>query len=185
MQDRTLGFKTTGCLGGMMAVFAFFAYLLHSVQDIAEEARKTRSTEPTIQATAGPSEENGTISVINSARLASLLSAAKRYSKDHQGLLPPMDSPEALQASLFPHYVTGEGVFRVPQGGKPYLPNPALSRKPLKVFTKPAEVIAFYEPLDSNEAGDEKGRTVVFLNGNQRKTASGEWNSLRKKAGLP
>jgi hypothetical protein len=169
----------------MIAVFAFFAYLLHSVQDLAEETKKERSPTPTIATSRWGTEENATLNVISAARLSSLLSAVKRYAKDHQGQLPPMDTQKTLHASLSPAYVTAEGVFHSPQSREAYLPNPALSKKPLKSFPDPAETIAFYEPLDSAEQQREKHRAVVFLDGSQRMASPQEWDVLRKKAGIP
>jgi hypothetical protein len=130
-------------------------------------------------------EEDATLNVISAARLSSLLSAAKRYAKDHQGQLPPMDGPETLRAALSPAYVTAEGIFHSPRGREMYLPNPALSKKPLKLFADPAEIIAFYEPLDSAGQQREGHRAVVFLDGSQRMAAPLEWDVLRKRAGIP
>jgi hypothetical protein len=169
----------------MIAVFAFFAYLLHSVQDMAEEAKKVRSPKPTIETSRLSTEENATLNVISAARLSSLLSAVERYAKDHQGMLPPMNDPETLRAALSPAYVAAEGIFHSPKGRQAYLPNPALSKKPLKSFRNPAETIAFYEPLDSAAQQRDKHRAVVFLDGSQRTAAPREWDVLRKKAGIP
>jgi hypothetical protein len=165
---------------------------------MAAEAKKARSPEPvTVTATGGGgteshhavpgagAEENTTIDVINAARLSSLVSAARRYARDHQGLLPPMDSPEALHAALFPRYVAGQGIFQLPGSRRPYLPNRALSGKPLKSFPKPGEIIVFYAPLDSVAQEQEQRRVVVFLNGNQRRVTPPEWDVLRKKSGIP
>lgn len=175
-----------GCLVSMIAVFVFFAYLLNSVQDMAEEAKKVRSSEPRLETAAGSdAEENATVDVINAARLSSLLSAVKHYAEDHQGELPAMDNPEAVRNALFPRYVTGEGVLQPPGSRMPYLPNPALSEKPLKSFIKPGKIIAFYEPLDPVGAERLKRRAVVFLDGNQYTVTPPEWDVLRQKAGIP
>ena len=182
---------------GAIIVLAFFAYLLHSAQDMALQAKKTRPAAPPMgkmvdtetigpQASASASDSNdeATTDIVNATRLPALLSAAQRYAKDHQGSLPPMDTPESLHAALSPRYVAGEGVFQSPRDGKAYLSNPALSGKTLASFPRPAEIIAFYEPLNSTGLEHEKSRAVVFLDGNLYQLKPSEWDVLRRKAGL-
>lgn len=123
--------------------------------------------------------------IINGARLPLLWSAARRYAVDHGGQLPPMQTPDAVRAALVPRYLDGTGVFQSPRGEKQYLPNPALSGKPLKSFAKPAETVAFYEPLDAAGPEAKKRRAVLFLDGNLRTVTPSEWDALRTKAGIP
>jgi hypothetical protein len=201
LYNQALGCKTTGCFVGAIIVFAFFAYLIHSVQDMADTVKKNHSSPPpmgkmvdtdkigSLEGSSVPGDSGddaeATAEIINATRLPALLSAAQRYAKDHADSLPPMETPEALHAALSPTYVTGEGVFQSPDGNKPYLPNPSLSGKPLNSFSKPAEIIAFYEPLEPTEADKGKRRAVQFLDGSQRQVTAQEWDDLRKKAKLP
>jgi hypothetical protein len=176
-----------GCFVSAIAVFAFFAFLLNSAQDMADEAKRARTPQSQIEVDGARSTTapDPTAEVVEAARLTALLSAVRRYAKDHKGLLPPMESPEAVRAALFPAYVPGEGVFQTSHSQRAYLPNPALSGKLLKSFASPSEVIAFYEPLDPIEPEREKHRAVLFLDGSLRRLTPPEWDVLRKRAGLP
>ncbi len=190
-----------GCLGSTLAVFAFFAYLLNSAQNLADEANKPRLSKPQAEKAAaagsigsdqssagsGDAEEakEKTLHVINDARLSALLSATRRFAKDRQGMLPPMNSPDALQRALVPGYIRAEEVFQAPGSGMLYLPNPTLDGKALKSFTRPAEIIAFYEPVETAGEEPEKRRTVLFLDGSLRRVTPDQWDILRKKGKLP
>lgn len=195
MYDRALGYKTMGCLGSAIAVFAFFAYLLQTAQDMADKVNKAPSPteqtavevkidsiQPRRVSTGADDKDSSTMEVINAARLSSLLSTIRLYAKDHQGMLPSMDNPEALRVALSPKYIRGEGVFQTPRDQMAYLPNPEISGKPLKSLLKPGEIIALYEPLEPTR---EKRRAVIYLDGTLRRVTPPEWEILRKKAGIP
>lgn len=183
---------------GAIVVFAFFAFLLHSAQDMAVKPKAPPSASLTIEKrgdtaisvsprafSLSDEDDAAAADIATATRLSELLSATRRYADDHQGSLPPMDTPQALHDALSPQYVSGDGIFQSPNGGEKYLSNPALSGKALNSFSKPAEVIAFYEPLVSTGLEQEKPRAVLFLDGSLHRLKPLEWDALRQKAGLP
>ncbi|MES2460634.1 MAG: hypothetical protein V4671_08615 [Armatimonadota bacterium] len=180
-----------GCFATAIAVFGFFAFLLSSAQEMAGEAKKARADKARSVAalkdgSAGAASKAGRKTVTaDDTHLSSLLQAAQVYSADHNGLLPPMKTPEAFRTALFPKYVSRETMFVSVRSKKVYLPNPALSGKRLRSFTNPAEVIALYGPLDTTTPEEEAQTQVIYLDGGQERVTTAEWGQLRKKARLP
>ncbi|MBC8100963.1 MAG: hypothetical protein H7Z41_00045 [Cytophagales bacterium] len=200
MYDRELGCKTVGCFLGMVVVLAFFAVLQHTARDFAEQVKQSNPSNPSSspgvptdatgsrdRSTESEGEEADdamTVDVTNAARLPLILNAMRRYADDHDGLLPPMDSPESLRAALHPGYLPGLAVFGSPHRDLPYLPNPALSGKPVNSFARPAETIAVFEPRWGTETQVQTRRAAVFLDGTCRSFTLPEWETLRQKAHL-
>ena len=82
------------------------------------------------------------------------------YAQDYDEILPPTDTQAAFQAALLP-YVRGRRFFVDPLNGQPFLPNPAISQKPLFRISEPQTTIVVQSAMPYPDGVP----TVAYLDG--------------------
>ena len=102
--------------------------------------------------------------------------AVTQYTQDNDERLPPTHTIQEFQAALLP-FVKDPARFVCPDTGLPYVPNPALSGKPVTSFTDPESVVVL---RDAKPHSDGQS-TVLFLDGRIERggVEQGDPNALR------
>ncbi len=158
MNGHEAGCKTTGCVVGLVLVIAFFVGLLNMAHDVADKARKKRAT---VSATASDADAELDLPLLGDG--------IRRYAGDHADALPPLQTPDALSAALYPRYVADADTFVNARDNAPYMPNAALSGKKRKAFPHPETVTLLSEATPSPTTG---ARRVLRLDGSVAVTPS-------------
>jgi hypothetical protein len=113
--------------------------------------------------------------------LKKLGEALTMYSADYDETLPEMTSAEAVKKALAP-YVKDETAFAHPETKETYLPNPALSKKPVGHVEEYGEwMVAFYEAAPAKDGT----RGIVTIDGTVKRVAEKDWEGLKKASKIP
>jgi len=112
--------------------------------------------------------------------LKNVAAALDMFTGDHDGILPPMDKPEAFAKAL-DDYVENADMFRDPETKESYGLNPSLSGKKLAQIKAPAQTIAVYQTAP----GKDGKRGVVFVDFSVKRLTEAEWTDLKAKSNIP
>jgi hypothetical protein len=112
--------------------------------------------------------------------LKMMAAALKMYAADYDGVLPPMNKPEAFRKAL-DDYVENAEVFRDPETDEFYGLNPALSGKKITEIKDPGKTIAIYQV----KPGKDGNRGVVFADGSTKRLTAAEWTELKTSSKIP
>jgi hypothetical protein len=127
--------------------------------------------------------ERARASAINTSSLSNLKqigTAMVMYAQDYDEVFPPLRNPAEAKRLLMP-YIKSEDVFVHPGSKKPYVPNPAASRKSLAVIERPVDLIVFYEP----DAAPDGTRGAVFADGHAKRLTPIQWQNAAKYSQIP
>ena len=112
--------------------------------------------------------------------LKELGAALDAYARANGDRVPPMETPEAMQATLRP-YVKDPAVFVNPRTGKPYQPNRSLSGKRYDELDLPApELVALYE----DSPAPNGSRAILYLDGHVDRVRESLWNEIKADSGI-
>lgn len=154
MEGRALGYRLLALVVLALAIFGFFGGLMRFSEDTLQVALVKRQREDVRM------------------DLPLLWSAMTAYAEDHDGSLPPMDSPEALKTALYPKYVSNGAAFVRHGDSAPYLPNAELSGQKRAEWENPGETVVLSEPEGGKTAGTRKyatsERAALYLDGTVR-----------------
>lgn len=119
------------------------------------------------------------------SRLTAIGRALQQYQRNNGGFLPPMQTLAVARANLAP-YLIGVAAdsleaqsFTTPDG-KPFAPNPILSRKKFAHIAA-SRMIAFYQAVPSSNGS----RAVLRADGQSLLVTASEWPRLKRAARLP
>jgi hypothetical protein len=102
------------------------------------------------------------------------------YAQDHNGTLPPAQTP-GIARKVLTFYAGSDKIWARADNGQAYLPNPKMSGRKASHISNPDEWVAFYE---ANPASDGT-RGVVFLDGSVARITLGDWPRYKKASKLP
>ncbi|MDY6783129.1 MAG: hypothetical protein SW833_11395 [Cyanobacteriota bacterium] len=111
--------------------------------------------------------------------LSMLMDALRSYTDEHEGTIPTLNSPEAIQDTLGQWVGSPEG-FVHPVTSEPYQFNTALSGKTLDEIENPGETIAFYEATPAADGT----RGVVYLDNSFSRVEAAAWERMKPALGL-
>ncbi len=115
----------------------------------------------------------------SSSNMKQVMFAILQYTQDYDEKDPPMQSMYVLKKAILP-YVRNEEIFRQPSTKTFYVPNAALSKKPLAKIAEPSRTAAIYEAQpDSNGI-----RAVAFADGHVKRITPAEWTKIKKDSGI-
>ena len=102
------------------------------------------------------------------------------YAQDHNGTLPPAQTP-GIARKVLTFYAGSDKIWVRSDNGQAYLPNPKMSGRKTSHISNPDEWVAFYE---ANPASDGT-RGVVFLDGSVARVTMADWPRYKKASKLP
>lgn len=102
------------------------------------------------------------------------------YAQDHNGTLPPAQTP-GIARKVLTFYAGSDKIWARADNGQAYLPNPKMSGRKTGHISNPDEWVAFYE---ANPASDGT-RGVVFLDGSVARITLADWPRVKKASKLP
>lgn len=102
------------------------------------------------------------------------------YAQDHNGTLPPAQTP-GIARKVLTFYAGSDKIWARGDNSQAYLPNPKMSGRKTSHISNPDEWVAFYE---ANPAADGT-RGVVFLDGHVARIPSADWARAKKASKLP
>ena len=102
------------------------------------------------------------------------------YAQDHNGTLPPAQTP-GIARKVLTFYAGSDKIWARPDNGQAYLPNPKMSGRKTGHISNLDEWVAFYE---ANPAADGT-RGVVFLDGSVARITLADWPRVKKASKLP
>jgi len=112
--------------------------------------------------------------------LKMVATALEMYTADHDGVLPPMNKPEAFRKAL-DDYVESAEMFRDPEAKEFFGINPTLSGKKIKEIKDPAKTIAVYQV----KPGKDGTRGVILADGSTKRLTAAEWTELKASSKIP
>lgn len=112
--------------------------------------------------------------------LQAVAAALKMYTDDYDGVLPPMNKPEAFRKAL-DEYVENAEMFRDPETKEFYGINPTLSGRKIKEIKEPGKTIAIYQV----KPGKDGNRGVIFVDGSTKRLTETEWADLKASSKIP
>ena len=102
------------------------------------------------------------------------------YAQDHNGTLPPAQTP-GIARKVLTFYAGSDKIWVRPDNGQAYLPNAKMSGRKTAHIANTDEWVAFYE---ANASADGT-RGVVFLDGTVARITAADWPRYKKASKLP
>jgi len=105
-------------------------------------------------------KELGDLNQLCVDRAAKLAIATQQYIQDNDEIFPPMTTPAAFEAAVYP-YVKSHVAFVCPETNKPFVPNASLNNLSLAAVSDPVNTTLFSDP-DPHADGI---KTVAYVDG--------------------
>lgn len=103
-----------------------------------------------------------------------------QYAVDYENTFPPMRTAEEAKKAVMP-YVKNEVLFKHPETGEEYQPNPNLSNKKMATIAEPANTVLYYEM----SVAPNGTRAVLYADGHVKRIPEADWQGVKKAQRIP